>query len=405
MGRNQQVLIVDADVDHRAQIKQTLGSLEYAVIGEATYGIEASRLAAELRPEIIIVHVEEPLAFAFRTLEVVQAASPKSTPVVISQRDDAATAHKAILSGARGFIVSPATDNRIDQILRAARTRHLASMDVLLNPSTGGASSLTAGFVVTVFGPKGGVGKTTLATNLGIALARRTRAGVVVVDTDAYFGDVALNMGLQPELTMADLLQQVELGGKPDVKNYLIQHSSGAWVLPARHSGGVHAPPDPDAVASIIRMLAASFDFVIVDTPGAFGPAVAAALDESTTALLITSADMSSVKDARISMDALREEGFGDDRLKLVVNHATNANSITDTDIARTVRADIFCSIPHDREVPLSTQRGEPVVITSPRARMAQRVEALAATLSGNPTSVDPDDETVGLFGGLFRRR
>ncbi|MDP2327939.1 MAG: AAA family ATPase [Dehalococcoidia bacterium] len=402
MGRNQQVLIVDADVDHRAQVKQTLGSLEYAVVGEATYGIEASRLAGELRPEIVLVHVEEPLALAFRTLEVVQAASPRSTVVVISQRDDAATAHKAILAGARGYIVSPTTPNRIDQVLRAARTRHADAIDRIVNPVPEGEAAPTAGFVVTVFGPKGGVGKTTLATNLAITLARRTRARVVVVDTDAYFGDVALTMGIQPERTIADLLAQVELGQRPDVKSYLVQHPSGVWVLPARHAGGVHAPPDADAIAGLIRSLATTFDFVVVDTPGAFGPSVAAALDESTTALLVTSADMASVKDARIALDSLRDEGFEDDRLKLVVNHATNANSITDEDIARTVRCDVFWTIPHDREVPLSTQRGEPLVIASPRAQMARRIEALAALLSGATAPDEADNRSV--LGGLFRR-
>jgi pilus assembly protein CpaE len=402
MGRNQQVLIVDSDVDHRAQVKQTLGALEYAVVGEATYGIEASRLAAELRPELVLVHVEEPLALAFRTLEVVQAASPHSTPVVISQRSDATTAHKAMMAGARAFIVSPTTPARIDQTLRSARTRHQATLELLLHPPAEGSAAPTAGFVVTVFGPKGGVGKTTLATNLGISLARRTRAKVAVVDTDAYFGDVALTMGLEAEKTLADWLAQAELGRIADVTPYLVQHPSGVWVLPARHAGGVHAPPDPDAIATLIRMVASSFDFVVVDTPGAFGPAVAAALDESTTALLVTSADMASVKDARISMDSLREEGFGEDRLKLVVNHATNANSVTDQDIARTVQADVFLTIPHDREVPLSTQRGEPLVIVSPRARMAQRVEALAEMLSGG--SGADREEPAGVLGGLFRR-
>lgn len=401
MGRNQQVLIVDPDVDHRAQLKQALGTLEYGVVAEAAYGIEASRLAAELRPEIVLVHVEEPLALAFRTLESVQTASPRSTAVVISRRNDAETAQKAMLAGARGYIVSPAPAQTLDRTLRAARTRHHATLDLLLNPPAEGEAPPTAGFVVTVFGPKGGVGKTTLATNLGIALARRTRARVVVVDTDAYFGDVALTMGMQPEHTLADLLAQVDLGHKPDVKAYLVQHSSGVWVLPARHSGGVHAAPDAEAIAALIRTLAASFDFVIVDTPGAFGPSVAAALDESTTALLVTSADMASVKDARISMEALREEGFGDDRLKLVVNHATNANSVTDADIARAVNGSIFWTIPHDREVPLSTQRGEPLVIAAPRARMAQQVEALAGILSGVPADSESD---TSRRGGLFRR-
>lgn len=402
MGRNQQVLLVDSDVDHRAQTKQLMGTLPYAVVGEASYGIEASRLAGELQPDIVLVHVEEPLALAYRTLEVVQTSAPKATPVVISRRLDAETAHKAMLAGARAFVPSPLDARRLDSTLRAARARHETSMELLLHPPLPGTVAPTAGFVVTVFGPKGGVGKTTLATNLGIALAQRSQAKVVVVDTDAYFGDVALTMGLQPDRTLPDLLAEVASGRQPDVKAFLVQHASGTWVLPARHAGGVHGPPDADAIAALIRTLASSFDFVVVDTPGAFGPSVAAALDESTTALLITSADMASVKDARISLEALREEGFGDDRLKLVVNHATNANSVTDADISRTVQSDVFWSIPHDREVPLSTQRGLPLVITSPRAKMAQEINALAGLLCGS--QAEPAVVAAGGLGGLFRR-
>lgn len=399
MGRNQQVLLVDADVDHRAHVKQVLGALQYAVVGEASYGIEASRLATELQPDIVVVHVEEPLALAYRTLEVVQVCAPRATPVVISARGDASTAHKAMLAGARGFAMSPVQGPALDAVLRTARSTHQRAMEFLLNPPAADESGHTAGFVITVFGPKGGVGKTTLATNLGIALVQRSEAKVVVVDTDAYFGDVALTLGLKPERTLPDLLDQVATGQQADVKSFLIQHPSGVWVLPARHAGGVNAPPDPEAIARLIRTLAASFDFVVVDTPGAFSPSVAAALDESTTALLVTSADMASVKDARISLDALREEGFGEDRLKLVVNHATNANSVTDGDIARTVQAEVFWSIPHDREVPLSTQRGEPLVLMSPRARMSQQVSSLAAVLSGSP-----EPQPTGGGFSLFRR-
>ena len=402
MGRNQQVLLVDADIDHRSQIKQTLGGLPYAVVGEAAYGIEASRLAAELQPDIILVHVEEPLALAYRTLEVVQASAPRVTAVVISHRRDAATAQKVMLSGARGFVASPAEPHALDATLRAARTRHLDAQEMILRPPSAGGEPPPAGFVITVFGPKGGVGKTTIAANLAISLRRQSQARVVIVDTDAYFGDIALTLGLKPERTLPDLLEQVAAGERPDVMSFLLQHPSGVAVLPARHAGGVHSPPDAEAIAHLIRTLARSFDFVVVDTPGAFGPSVAAALDESTTALLVTSADMASVKDARISMEALREEGFSDDRLKLVVNHATNANSVTDSDIARTVQTEVFCSIPHDREVPISTQRGEPLVLHAPRARMAQEVNELAAMLSGLGTT---EPEQAGVFGGLFRRR
>jgi pilus assembly protein CpaE len=128
---------------------------------------------------------------------------------------------------------------------------------------------------------------------------------------------------------------------------------------------------------------------VVVDTPGAFGPQVAAALDESTTVLLVTTVDIASIKDARFSLDTLRGAGFGEDRLKLIVNHATNANSVTAADVARTVNYEVSWVLPHDSAVPISTQHGDPLMLSNPKARMARKVDTLAAFLSGTTTVQD----------------
>ncbi len=400
MGRNEQVLLVDPDVDHRSQLKQLLGGLAVGIVGEAAYGIEASRLAAELQPDVMILHIEEPLALAMRTLDVVQRAAPRATPLVVSRLGDAETVQRVMLAGARGFVTMPTTSVLLAHTIETAHRRHSEALAraVSTDPPD---PELVAGTVVTVFGPKGGVGKTTLATNLAIAIAGRTGSRVALVDVDAYFGDVAIIMGISPERTLPDLLEAVAAGHTIDLGTYLVRHPSGVYVLPARHTGSVAATPDAEAIAMLLRRLASAFDFVIVDTPGTFGPQVAAALDESTTALLVTSADMASVKDARLSLETLRGEGFDSDRLKLVVNHATNANSVTDVDLARTVGYEIFWTFPHDRAVPHSTQRGEPLVLSQPRARMAQQVEALAALLGGTPE----ESAAPGQRFSLFRRR
>jgi MinD-like ATPase involved in chromosome partitioning or flagellar assembly len=190
-------------------------------------------------------------------------------------------------------------------------------------------------------------------------------------------------MGMEPERTMRDVLRAYRDGELPPLDEYMAHHTSGVHVLAARHSEEVGEMPDPEAIATLLKQLVRSYDFVVVDTPGAFVPQVATALDEATTVLLVTSADMSSIKDARLAITTLRSSGFGADRLKLVVNHATNANSVSDGDVARTVGYDVFWTLPHDRAVPESTQRGEPIVLSNPRARMAQRVAALAGYLTG----------------------
>jgi pilus assembly protein CpaE len=404
MGRNPPILLVDTNFDHRALLKQLLSNMPFAVVGEANYGVEAARLAGELQPDILLVHIEEPLALAFRTLEVLQEAAPLATPVVISRRSDGDTARKAMLAGARAYIVSPPTAGALEDVLTAARNRHLAQPRIGDYEGEDGShimrpTQLAGGTVITVFGPKGGVGKTTLATNLAISIRQQTHGSVVLVDVDADFGDVAVIMGMEPERTMRDLLRAYKDGEFPPIEQFLALHPTGVHVLAARHAEEVGMQPDPEAIATLLKQLTRKFDFVVVDTPGAFIPQVAAALDEATTVLLVTSADMSSIKDARLAITTLRNSGYNADRLKLIVNHATNANSVSDTDVARTVGYDVFWTLPHDRAVPESTQLGEPIVLSNPKARMAQRVLALGAYLSGaGPVEEPVAPKRRGLF-------
>lgn len=401
MGRNPPVLLVDADPDHCGMLKQLFASMPYAIVGDASYGVEAAHLAGVLQPDIVLLHVEEPLALALRTLEVLQEAAPRATPIVISRRTDGETARKAMLSGARGYIVSPPTTEQLHAVLTEARRRHERLMPSADDPTTPPAPAvLASGTVITVFGPKGGVGKTTLSTNLAIAIRQRTQARVALVDVDADFGDVAVIMGMEPERTVRDVLRAYEeSSGTPSLAQFVTRHSSGVDVLAARHADEVGQPVDPQLIGQLLQQLARSYDFVVVDTPGAFVPQVAAALDESTTVLLVTSTDMSSIKDARLALATLRGAGFDDDRLKLVVNHATNANSVTESDVERTVGCPVFWTLPHDRAVPHSTQLGQPIVLSQPRAQMSQRVEALAAYFGGVNAEPAGPRRRRGLFG------
>lgn len=394
MAQHFRILLVDPNLEHRLQLRHLLDKLSMMLVGEAEYGIKAARRAAETQPDIVLVHIEEPLELAMHTLDVIQQAAPHATLVAVSRHDDSNTVQSAMLAGARGFVVTPTTAEVLDRTLQAARQRHGDLMQRALSPDRVDPKRV-AGTVLTFFGPKGGVGRTTLAVNLAIALASRTHARVALVDTDAYFGDVAIMMGIEVDSNLPDLLDALSAGRDVDVDSYFTRHASGVNVLPARHSGNVLGTVDPEALATLLRQLAASFDFVIVDTSGAFGPQVAAALDESTTVFLVTSADMASVKDARIALRALHGEGFDRNRLKLLINRATNAKSVSDRDIARTTSHEVFWAFAHDREVPRSTQRGEPLVVWRPRARMSRQITALAAHLAGASTNTH-----IGRPGG-----
>ena len=380
------VLLVDTDADNRAAIRTLLTELSYEVIAEAAYGADATRKAAQLQPDVILMRLEEPLALSLHALETVQRAAPRSTAVVMSSKPDAEVAGKAMLAGARGYVVVPASAASLEQVLRTAceRQQEFIESTAATAEGAGARAEAAGGAVITVFGPKGGVGKTTIATNLALAIRKRTQARVVLVDVDPYFGDVAIMMGVEPERTLLELFREYHERREVDVESYLTEHPSGIYLLAARHTVEIGRQPDPDAIAELLHLLAGWFDFVVVDTPGYFSPQVAAALDESTTILLVTSSDISSLKDARISVDALRNSGFDTDRVKLLVNHATTAQPVGSGEIARAVDHAVLCELPHDRAVASAIQQGVPLVLGDPKAKAAKEINALASYLSGN---------------------
>lgn len=394
------VLLVDPDIEHRASVKQELATRGYNVIGESVYGPEAAKKASELRPEVILVHVEQPMAFALRTLEMVQYAAPTSTTLVMTRANDTETVRAITLAGARAVLRSPLDGDEVDDVLTRAREHHRR----LMNPGLVTEKVATSGTVISIFGPKGGIGKTTLASNLAIALHNQSEGSVAVADVDTYFGDLAMMMGLEPEHHMLDLVSAMRKGGASP-SDFMTRHSSGVDVLAAPHSAAAGPQPTVDEVATIIQKLAETYPFVVVDTPGTFNPLVATALDEATMILVTTSADVSSIKDTRLSLELLR--GFDSDKVKLLVDRATNAQSVSDADLAKAVGYSVFWSLPHDREVSISTQHGTPIVVANPKTKMAMGVDALAATLCNRTTDASAASQAKprrGLFSSFMKK-
>lgn len=377
------VLLVDQDAEHRSQLERMLAAAAMTVIGSAERGIDAAHQAATLRPDVVLVHIEEPLDIWSHTLEAVQFAQPSAALVAVSHSDGLATVQAVMLAGARGFLVTPTTAEALRRTLLSAHERH---GEFVRRAASGGQMDPTvvAGQVITLFSPKGGVGRTTLAVNLAIGIAQQSGARVVLVDADAHFGDVAITMGIEADVSLPDLVEAMGEREDVDLEAYLAAHSSGARVLAAKETGSLLRDIDPDTLAEVIRRLAATFDYVVVDTSGSFDPHVAASLDESTMALLVTSADVASLKDARMGLKLLAEGGFDVNRVRLVVNHATRVEPVSDADVAATVGQPVFWTFRHDSNVPKSTQRGEPIVMARPRARLTRDVNALAVHIAGD---------------------
>ena len=230
--------------------------------------------------------------------------------------------------------------------------------------------------VIVVVSPKGGSGKTAVASNLAVALAQRSPGRVVAVDLDVQFGDMATALSLTPEGTLAQLSRTSEIDATT-VKLHLTPHESGLYVLAAAHD-----PVDADSighahVSAVLPLLAQSFDYVVVDTPAGLDERTLAAIECATDLLAVSSLDVTSIRSLRKALDALDQMHVTAQRL-FVLNRSDAKVGLEPSDAEEAMGMKIACSLPSSREVPLSLNLGTPVVIREPKSAVAKQLQQLS---------------------------
>jgi pilus assembly protein CpaE len=366
------VLIVSVDADVLDTMRRAFVAPEFAVAGEAWPGIDAVRRATEDAPHVVVVHVEPPLGPAARNVQALAAAAPGAGIAVVSSHGDLETIRRLMNAGADDFTTLPLPDEALRETARRALTaskRRAGEVE---------PSDRVAGRVITVAGPRGGVGKTTVATNLAVALAQDTTVSVAVVDLDLLFGGAAIALDLMPDQTVQEWLQARASGDAAPAGRYLATHRTGVKLLAAPAEPDPGAEFGPPETAALIEDLASAHDFVIVDTPASFTPVTAAAVELASVVLLLTTPDVASLRAVRYVVQTLRGWGVDDDRLRLVRNLPLPLRSDRDAEVASTVGIPVAWSLPHDRAVLRASDTGAPVCESSPRSGFAREVRAIA---------------------------
>lgn len=230
--------------------------------------------------------------------------------------------------------------------------------------------------VIVVVSPKGGSGKTAVSSNLAVALAELHPGRVALVDLDLQFGDLALAMSLKTEHTLSQLVRGSQIDART-VKLHLTPAVNQLFVLV-----GANDPVDADSVthqhvSRVLPLLSQNFDFVIVDTPAGLDERTLAALECATDLLLVSTLDVTSIRNLRTARDTLDHLGVTADR-RLVLNRADSKVGLDPSDAEDVMGMKIACSIPSSREIPLSLNLGVPVVAGEPKAAVAKQLRRLA---------------------------
>nr|WP_255499489.1 P-loop NTPase [Aeromicrobium senzhongii] len=249
--------------------------------------------------------------------------------------------------------------------------------------------------VVVVLSPKGGVGKTTISTNLAIALSRRTPLDTVIVDFDSQFGDVASVLNINALHTLEDAFTEDSVHPPLVVKGLLNAFDDRLLVLAASESPAALEKITPVQESELLRQLSKDYAFVVVDTGSGLTDETMAALEVATDVIMVTTMDVSSVKALRRAADLLDRIDLLPRSRHLVVNMTESGTGLEVEDIAHAMQMPVDVSIARSVDIALSVNTGRPLAQAKRSADLTSAVDNIVAKLRG---------ETSRRKGGLFRR-
>lgn len=394
-------VVVDHDADSAHVLANAVGHGATILLG-----LEHLRhhLQENPREDVVVLGVTIDAQAAFRFAETARIQNPALGVVLVRRRVDTSLLADALRSGVREVVSDREMTVLIDAVRRSSELARQIRKQVE------GVSELEdeapRGRVVTIFSAKGGCGKTTLSTNLAVALADRGRREVCLVDLDLAFGDVAIALQLFPAHTIADAVNLAGTLDESGIAGLLTPHSPGLTTLVAPVEPGAAETIPASLVADLLRVLRGMFDFVIVDTPPAFTDHVLAAFDASEVIGLLATLDVPALKNLKLTLETLELLNYPASKWRILLNRADAKVGLAISEVEATLGTKITCQIPSSRAVPASVNRGVPIVLDEPNHSVSQAIRQFAEHEVAQGSSSDiPELLRRDRRGGFLRRR
>jgi pilus assembly protein CpaE len=375
------VLIVEPHDGYATWLADALSGLTERVVRAANPDEATAAVAAEGR-EVLAAILGPSLADrdALALAGALQQGTPDVSVLLVRQQESGELLRQAMQVGVKNVLSSAADKTAV----RTATARALEIARTLRGRLGGGAPTdngegRAPGRVVTVFSSKGGCGKTFLSTNLAVALSQGG-AEVALVDLDLHFGDVAIMLHLFPTHTIYDATQNPGLDAM-SLKSFLTRHDSGIWTLVAPTEPTIADTIHPGSIGTILKLLRSAFDYVVIDTPPAFSEPVLAAFDESDWLVMLATLDVPSIKNLRLTLQTMELLHFPKNRIRVVVNRADSKVGLRMPDVEKLLSSPVDTTIPSSRSVPLSVNKGSPIMLEEPKGPVAESIRRVAAQL------------------------
>lgn len=237
------------------------------------------------------------------------------------------------------------------------------------------------GELIGIFGAKGGIGRTVIATNLAVALSLK-KEKTIILDGSFQFGNIHLAMDIRSKFTIKDVVEQIETLNMSSLPHYLSHHESGVSVLPA--------PPRPEyadlitshSLDKICELLLEDTDYLLVDTPPGFSEHNLYFLEKANHILLVTDLGMGSLKNTKEMLHVLDTLGLRK-KVKVIVNRSNMESVLQTENIPHILEETSLLYIPNYFQlVSKSLNLGVPFLMNHRRSKISKSFLDMAGQFS-----------------------
>lgn len=353
------ILVADDMEDTRTLIKKllTLNHGKYEVVGEAINGEEAVSKCGELKPDIVLMDINMPEMNGLEATERISIMYPNIDVIIMSVQAETAYLKTAMTSGAKGYLIKPIDETEMIEVIDQTFARKVKVEKTVPIESNKSAE------IISFYAFKGGVGKSLLALNTSVLLSEKLKKKVLLIDLDLHFGDISLMLNKHLE---KNILDYVDDGSDIDqLSQYFYHFLENLDVLFAPLSPEGAEYISKATIESIMTEMKNKYDYIIVDTGVNFEDHTLYALDQSKEIMVVSSMEMTSIKNTKLGIDVMKSLNYSGEKVKILLNRVEEKYGIKVSDIEKIFEKSVDLSLPESKRAAImSINQGQVLALT-----------------------------------------
>lgn len=363
--------------------------------------VDARRISAnggEL--DVVVVDIRTDPSSGMATIERLRAAHPPTALFAVAGTSEPDLILQAMRAGANEFFPWP-HDTEVPQ--PSVEGFHGALRRAVARREAAGTTSKQPSMSHVFLGAKGGSGTTTVSVNCAVELARLSRRPTIVVDLKPSLGEVALFLGVRPRFTLLDAIENLHRLDRDFLKELVTKHKSGLDILSGSEQFDRPNAQDASAIEEVLRVLARLYDFIVVDAGNSLTACSMSALFGADNIFLVTNPDVPSIRNAQRLIDRIRQLGAGGERIRVLINRASDDHLIAPKQIESALGYGIHHTFGSDYQtVSTALNSGVPLALAN-NSEIAAQFDRFTRGLVGVPDETEKAaPEKRKVFLGLL---